>query len=316
MLLGLGLAGEARAWQEAAGKTIALQDYWELVSWSAELVEQQAGVPMLEAHAALGYAADRWEAVQAVRLPDGGNMPVEASALVAELRAVPPRLELLEERFAALLAAGEDWPQHVFGAADVALLAPILAQAEFQWVEKQPSPLKVWFEKQFNRLLEWLADLFNLEAALVGGRIFELVLIGLGLLAVLLVLGYATRGLWGALVPESVLDQESAPGDEDLSAESALKKAQSLSAGGDLRQAVRYLYLSSLLTLEERGLLRYDRSKTNRETLRAIADQPELRSEMQEVVEVFDRVWYGFQALEQEDYDQYQGHVVRLRQQK
>ena len=146
--------------------------------------------------------------------------------------------------------------------------------------------------------------------------LFEYALIALGVLAVTLVLAYATRGLWGSLVSESVLGQEASPDDELLSAESALKKAQSLSADGDLRQAVRYLYLSSLLTLEERGLLRYDRSKTNRETLGAIANQPEMRAEMQEVVEVFDRVWYGYQELEQDDYNDYQDHVVRLRQKK
>jgi hypothetical protein len=41
------------------------------------------------------------------------------------------------------------------------------------------------------------------------------------------------------------------------------------SSEGDYRTAVRYLYLSLLLLLEEHGLLRYDRPLTDREYLQA-----------------------------------------------
>jgi hypothetical protein len=105
-------------------------------------------------------------------------------------------------------------------------------------------------------------------------------------------------------------------GGEPLTAELALQRAQELSTGGDYRTAVRYLYLSSLLLLEERGLLRYDRSLTNREYLRTVAHRPELAAILREVIDVFDRVWYGFQTLNPGEYEAYVLRVETLRQQK
>jgi hypothetical protein len=79
---------------------------------------------------------------------------------------------------------------------------------------------------------------------------------------------------------------------------------------------VRYLYLSSLLLLEERDLIRYDRSQTNQEYLRSVAGRPELAVILQDVIDVFDRVWYGFQSLDSRAYAQYQARVEQLRRQK
>jgi hypothetical protein len=77
--------------------------------------------------------------------------------------------------------------------------------------------------------------------------------------------------------------------------------------------AVRYLYLSALLLLEERGLLRYDRSQTNREYLRGVVHRPDLAAILQEVVEVFDRVWYGFQPIDEAEVSHYTARVAELR---
>ena len=109
---------------------------------------------------------------------------------------------------------------------------------------------------------------------------------------------------------------EAAGDDASLTAESALRRAQTLSQGGDYRTAVRYLYLSTLLLLEERGLLRYDRSQTNREYLRSLKGRPELASVLRDVIEVFDRVWYGFQPLDEAAYHHYAAQVQNLQQQK
>ena len=96
----------------------------------------------------------------------------------------------------------------------------------------------------------------------------------------------------------------------------ALKRAQNLSGAGDYRTAVRYLYLSSLLLLDERGLLRYNRSQTNREYLRSVAHLPKFAAILREVIDVFDRVWYGYQTLDEATYTQYAARVAELRQQK
>lgn len=103
---------------------------------------------------------------------------------------------------------------------------------------------------------------------------------------------------------------------EDISADEALDKASEKSEEGNYRDAVRYLYLSALLLLEERNVLRYDRAKTNREYLRSVADRPELAQPLRSVVDIFDRVWYGFQPLSASDYQYYQAEVEALRNQR
>ena len=102
-------------------------------------------------------------------------------------------------------------------------------------------------------------------------------------------------------------------GGESLTADSALRRAQEFSGGGDYRTAVRYLYLSTLLRLEERGLLRYDRSLTNREYLQRVAHDPDLSTVLRDVVDVFDRVWYGYQPLDAPAYQRYATAVEALK---
>jgi hypothetical protein len=130
------------------------------------------------------------------------------------------------------------------------------------------------------------------------------------------VLLYALRDLITGFSADAALHADDELGGQPLTAELALQRAQELSTGGDYRTAVRYLYLSALLLLEERGLLRYDRSLTNREYLRSVAHRPELAAILREVIDVFDRVWYGFQTLSASEYEAYARRVETLRQQK
>ena len=95
-----------------------------------------------------------------------------------------------------------------------------------------------------------------------------------------------------------------------------MQRAQTLSGQGDYRNAIRYLYLSSLLVLDERGLLRYDRSRTNREYLRSVSSKPGLATPLRDVIDVFDRVWYGFESVDEQTYQSYLQHVDELREKK
>jgi hypothetical protein len=68
--------------------------------------------------------------------------------------------------------------------------------------------------------------------------------------------------------------------------------------------------------LEERQLVRYDRTQTNQEYLRSVAGQPELANTLRDVIDVFDRVWYGFQSLDERAFSHYASRVEQLRQQR
>jgi hypothetical protein len=127
---------------------------------------------------------------------------------------------------------------------------------------------------------------------------------------------FISRGLSRSLAQEAELAAEDSANDEMLTSKGALKRAETLSLQGDYRNAVRYLYLSSLLVLDEQGLMRYDRSRTNREYLRSVASKPDLAKPLRDVIDVFDRVWYGFEHVDEQTYQTYLKHVDELREKK
>jgi len=155
--------------------------------------------------------------------------------------------------------------------------------------------------------------IFVIANLVYQGRI--LLMIGAAIL-LLLVLFYISRNLSRSLVQDAQLAAEGGEVEGVLTSKGAIQRAQTLSTQGDYRNAIRYLYLSSLLVLDEQGLLRYDRSRTNREYLSSISSHPELANPLQDVIEVFDRVWYGFESVDEQTYQAYKEHVEELREKK
>src|SRR5574341_1903798 len=300
----------------AAPSAIPVDEYWRRVEATQALVRDLKDAPPEQAHAELSAEADRWAALAEVALPDGARLPLDTYFLVSRLRADPPDLKQLDELLAALLAARQSWPSPVHGLQDLKDLELILVRPEFQWQTRQPSWLEKWWQDLQDRFWRFLARLLERTAFAVDGSLLTYVLTSAAILALALVLAFALRGVLANFVAEAEAEADAEASGELLTADSALRRAQALSAAGDYRTAVRYLYLSSLLLLEERGLLRYDLSLTNREYLRSVAHLPELASTLRDVVEVFDRVWYGYQLLDAAAYARYADRVADLRRQK
>lgn len=312
VLVGLIFAGSVHA----SDPPLPIDEYWQEVQKTQALVSSLEGEAPEVSRARLLAAADRWESVTEVALPDGRLISVDHSLLVSRLRADPPDLKQLDDLLSALLTARDTWPLPVFASGDTGALDRVLARPEFQWQPEQPSPLAEWWQRLRERFWEFVARLLPDDSGIFQLPLLRYALTGLGTVALILVLTYAMRGLLADFVAETEINLEREAGDEDLTAATALKRAQMLSGEGDYRTAVRYLYLSSLLLLQERGLLRYDRSLTNREYLRSVAHLPQLATAFHDVVEVFDRVWYGYQPLDETAYAQYADRVMELRQQK
>lgn len=301
----------------AVAAPLPIDEYWQQVEETQALVSSLWSASPETRHIKLQTAADEWEATTSVALSDGTVVPVDHSFLVAQMRADPPDLGQLDTLLTHLLKSRDTWPQQEVTPADIKALDRILARPEFQWPPDQPSPLEEWWQELRARLLELMANLVPAEvAAVLTPFLLNYALPGLGALALILVLAYAMRSLLADFVADQETDAENGDDDEDMTAATALKRAQTLSAGGDYRTAVRYLYLSTLLLLEERGLLRYDRSMTNREYLRSIAHKPELAAIFRDVVTVFDRVWYGYRPLDERAYTWYADRVKELQQQQ
>ena len=67
------------------------------------------------------------------------------------------------------------------------------------------------------------------------------------------------------------------------------------------------------MILDEQGVLRYDHSLTNREYLREVANRPRVLSELEPVVETFDRTWYGYHKISREEFDAFLRRVQEMK---
>lgn len=292
---------------------LSLEEYWRRVEETRALVEDLAGRPAEDAAARLRAAAEEWAGVSSVLLPDGTLVPVEHSFLVAELRAEPPDLERLQGLLDALLSARMDWPQARHDATALLALQDILSRPEFQWPEEEPSALAEWLRQ----VQEWFADLWERlfpEGVSVDAPVVRYLLLGLGVALLGSILAYVLRNLRAGVVAD--VEVGAGEAEENLTAATALKQARAWAERGDRRAAVRYLYLSALLFLEERGLLRYDRSLTNREYLRSVAGLPELQAALRPIVDVFEQTWYGYQPLDETGYGRFAEQVAALQRRR
>jgi Domain of unknown function (DUF4129) len=291
---------------------LSWEDYWQRVEDTQRVIQEAEKLPPDQVGNRLNKIIPQWEATISVKLPDGSVITVAHSFLASLLRATPPDLGRIDRVLAAMVAERDALVQGKVAANDLAALNRILARPEFQWNESyytQPNAfVKFWQHIQ--------GELGKLGRALFGFTGANYV-IGIGAVILLMfMLLFLFRNLIFGFVSEANLAPDTQAGNEILTADTALHKAYDLSRGGDNRSAVRYLYLSALLLLEEHGLLAYDRTKTNREYLRSVSNFPELETPLRHVVEVFDRVWYGYQPIDDREYLFYERQVVKLRQQR
>lgn len=292
---------------------IQIDEYWELVQHSRDVISNLDNIGNPEIKKDLNDLADQWQAIPSVDV-DGQLIPLDNSYLIGLLRAEEPQLEQIDGILAAMQVEHEKQRSAVFSTSDLNSLHTILARPEFAWAEQAPNPLTTWIQKLLDAFNALLNRIFGNEPISISVNNFTLAMIASILLIFVLIFVYRT--LFNDFIRETQLGTDDEQDGEPLTSEAAFDKAQALSKGGDYRSAVRYLYLSSLLLMDERGILRYDRSKTNREYLRSVANSPELAKPLGDVIEVFDNVWYGYHPLEEETFKKYSDRVEELKEKK
>jgi hypothetical protein len=82
-------------------------------------------------------------------------------------------------------------------------------------------------------------------------------------------------------------------------------KALALAQQGDYRGAIRYLYISLLYDLQERGWLELNAAATNGEYLRQLRSAVTIYPAMLFLTRQFDRVWYGKASLSEPEYQEF-----------
>jgi hypothetical protein len=289
---------------------IAEEAFWRMFAGTRALVSAWPGMPEDEACRSAQSEADQWEDVQAVQLPSGAVVPVRADWLVAELNRCPPDSDLLLVRMDALLDAyGRAAEGGGLSSIDTKSLSEILSQEEFQTAPKS-TDAGISLQELIESLAAWLRDVADRL-----GRPQGLVW-GLGLCAVILLSGIlllAWRLFRRNVVPSAATGPAGGQAEAMLTSDRAAGLAEERFAAGNKRQAIRYLYLSALLFLEEHGHISSNRSLTDQEYIRSIVHLPHLAVPLRKAVAVFDRVWYGFQIPTEKEYREYKETVTEIR---
>ncbi len=161
----------------------------------------------------------------------------------------------------------------------------------------------VSFEKYQSTLSKLLSD--DGTSWHIGLRdiLFVFGFVGLGAVVIFFV-----RRIRGNLIVEASDEVVSASVETVGTERVALTHADEALASSNFRHALRFLYLSVILHLQERGVLSYDKSLTNREYLRALQTDPELESTLRAlrpVIRIFDEVWYGHKPCDEKTVTNY-----------
>jgi hypothetical protein len=258
-------------------------------------------------------AREQLGAIGPVAAADGSVVEPDFGPVLAPLAAQPPDLPAASARLRALLDA--------LGAAGDGAAAPdaparlgrILARPEFG--QPQSNPLSDWLSQAVARVGEWLRGwLPELDVAppgrLVGDPRTPLTVVGL--LILLGVLALVATGLGRNLGRAIVASPTERPA--VLTWEEVMAEAGRLAQAGRHREAVRALYVATLLRGEALGLLRFDRALTNRELL-ARAGGPggaEVAARLAPLIERFDSFWYGGAPGSVAEYDEMRRLASRL----
>ena len=308
-LLPLGARAQAGA--------VTLDQYAQLVREAYAAASRSDRIGLDDVAARLASAAE-------IALPDGSTVPADNGWLADALREEPPPFPLITARLGAILdAAGQARSGSDPDAQ--AKLDEVFSKPPFRDREVPTAWSTFWNSvgNAIGNFFDWLfrslpsgGSVGPAPAARTGfGGLTPVgwILVIVGGLLVLGIVVYAVRGVRQSVVRDAKARADAELSEEDISAGEALDRAHSTARDGDYRTAVRYLYLSSLLWLDERKLLRYDRSLTNREYLQRAQANPALHDQLAPVVGTFERVWYGQGQLEESDFVAYEQQIKGLR---
>ncbi len=253
--------------------------------------------------------------IHSIGLPGRASTLVNTGPLVAAIKAAEAvkdpdtkadTLDALARQIALLRASLQAAPVPTDPAAAAASAKAVLAGQEFASDPPPPPSLA-------DRLAAWLDKLFqprrrtpaapgpNINPKIVEGILITIVAIAFAILVAVLVQAIGRRD---AKTRPLALDEEEATLVEARDNESLLALADQSAKSGDYRRAFRLVYLASLVTLDTDGVLRFDRSKTNWEYLRALraSGRGDVYTALTPLTREFDQVWYGFAPTNSSQY--------------
>lgn len=189
-------------------------------------------------------------------------------------------------------------------------LREILSRPEFSSAPEKESLIQImgrWLRERWEAFMKWWNRLFSFGGRAGPGtaRVVMWAVLAAMIVAIAYVLAYGlrrlglrsgtARSLTGILSSDVLEEQIEDP--DTLAA-----AAQELAAAGHLRRAYRAIFLAILLRLDKKGLIRFDRSRTNGEYLRSLRSRPEVFAWMRPLTNEFDVRWYGERSVDEQDF--------------
>ncbi|MBM7841834.1 DUF4129 domain-containing protein [Herpetosiphon giganteus] len=288
LLLVSGVLAQPLIAQAQAPEVVSVNEYTQLLREAFTAAQRTDEIGLRE-------ASDKIVALKHIRTRSEDLIEVNHQWLKDALASTTPNLPIIRDRLAAMLealtAGRESAPQ------DLETLKVILNTDPFDKLKPQDAPAP----SNFN-FLRWLFGEGLTSCFTVIAVVFVL-----GLIL------YIARTVQRSNV--KIARRKDPAEEQKLTSVQAIERADKVAAEeANFRDAVRYLYLSTLLWLEERGMLRYDRTLTNREVLAAVPSNTPLHQRLAPVIQTFDRVWYGIAEVDQTTFDHYRQQVTSLRE--
>jgi hypothetical protein len=185
-------------------------------------------------------------------------------------------------------------------------LDKILSGREFS-AAQGPSQLDIlkariarWLSQQIYKLLQ------RLHLGAKAGNALAWIIVGLSFLAL-------CYWVWKTLLP--------ATGKRETSAEAAresddprewAREALAAADRGDYREAVHCAYWAAVVHLETLGVLKRDRARTPRESLRLLDPHPNEQNLLREFTRRFELIWYGYRPASASDWSEARTHLEKM----
>jgi hypothetical protein len=187
----------------------------------------------------------------------------------------------------------------------------ILARPEYQPEEERESAIALWIrhmKELFDRLLRKLFGRPPAHAPQTGGGLSTVIqALILLVLAAALIFGAAklVRRFQVRQKPAEKAETREALGEEIpeyATAADLFAMASELARQAEYRKAIRRAYIALLCDLDQRGKLRLERSKTNRDYLDAMRSEQRIYPTFSVMTLAFERAWYGQARATEEEF--------------
>ena len=235
------------------------------------------------------------------------------------LNGIGERLDALEQALSESGAArsGEHSKDE-----DKVKLAEILNRQEYQKPDAGEESL---FQQLRRKILEWLAKLFpkfNIQPRQPSDGMGSLALVLQILLYIALAaaLGYLMYKIFPTITGRKRRQKKGNNSEriilgerisDDHSASDLFAEAERLARAGELRLAIRKGYIALLCDLGDRKVIGLARNKTNRDYLRDLRSKGELFENVTGLTGSFERHWYGAQASDEADWENFRTLYLR-----